>query len=42
MRRKNIYLHQNSIYLYRIMRTADATMRGKIQRLVELGLLSVA
>ncbi|CAF1400761.1 unnamed protein product [Adineta steineri] len=25
-----------------VMRTADATMRGKIQRLVELGLLSVA
>ncbi len=26
----------------RLMRTADATMRSKIQRLVELGLLSVA
>ena len=30
------------LFFHRIMRTADGTMRKKIQRLINLGLLSVA
>lgn len=37
-----IFHYQSLICTYRMMRTADASLRSKIQRLIDLGLLSIA